>query len=128
MFNLFDFNSTDEFKNIGAINYNIAQSNHNNITDNNYMLIENISQPNSAVILNNTLTYIWFTILILLFLYNIILYLKMKSNVKYATIVIDNIYETDRIKTPFIMGFIKPKIYIHAELAINNADYIIKHE
>ena len=128
MFNLFDFNSTDEFKNIGAINYNIAQSNHNNITDNNYMLIENISQPNSAVILNNTLTYIWFTILILLFLYNIILYLKMKSNVKYATIVIDNIYETDRIKTPFIMGFIKPKIYIPAELAINNADYIIKHE
>jgi beta-lactamase regulating signal transducer with metallopeptidase domain len=52
------------------------------------------------------------------------LYLKLKS----AKPVFDNVYEMNSIKTPFIFGVIKPKIYLPTGLSENERTYIIKHE
>ena len=52
------------------------------------------------------------------------LYLKLKS----AILVADNIYEMNKIKTPFVLGIINPKIYLPTDLSENERAYIIKHE
>lgn len=52
----------------------------------------------------------------------------MINNVRTATLVRDNIFETDRIDSPFVCGFIKPKIYVPINLPEQELSYILAHE
>lgn len=60
--------------------------------------------------------------------YNGISYLKFKHLLSFATLVRGNIFETDRIQGPFVLGLIKPRIYIPTGLSGEELDYILKHE
>jgi len=71
---------------------------------------------------------IWLFGIAVMLCYVICSYIKVKRCLSTATIVEKNIFETDRIKTPFVMGFIKPRIYICAGLSEAELDYIICHE
>lgn len=71
---------------------------------------------------------IWICGMAVLFIYSIISYLKILNNVKTATLVKDNIFETDRIAAPFVCGFIKPKIYIPTEINESDLPYVLSHE
>jgi len=71
---------------------------------------------------------IWIIGILFLLTYGIITFLNLKNRLSIATLVNHNIYETDRIETPFVLGFIKPKIYIPTNLSENEFNYIIKHE
>src|SRR5690554_4533151 len=73
-------------------------------------------------------TSIWVLGMILLVLYGIYSYLKVHRNIQFATLVEGNIFETDQIITPFVLGFIKPKIYLPKGLQSKELDYIIRHE
>ena len=72
--------------------------------------------------------YVWLLGIILLISYAVISYVKIKRRVFAATLVRDNIFETDRIKSPFVLGFIKPRIYLPLGTGEAETDYIIKHE
>lgn len=71
---------------------------------------------------------IWIIGMAALFGYFIISYLKILSKVKTATLIKDNIFETDRITTPFLCGVITPKIYVPLGIAENELPYVIEHE
>jgi beta-lactamase regulating signal transducer with metallopeptidase domain len=73
-------------------------------------------------------SYVWLVGMILLFSYGIISYMRLKHKLTTATKFKDNIFETDRIQTPFVLGFIKPKIYLPIGLTVKEFEYIIKHE
>jgi len=71
---------------------------------------------------------VWIMGIIIFTVYGITSYFKLKNILNASTLVEDNIFETDRIKTPFVLGIIKPKIYIPVNLLHNELNYIIKHE
>lgn len=71
---------------------------------------------------------IWISGTIILLIYGVVSYFKLKTNLNTATLVNDNIFETDQISTPFVMGIIKPKIFIPATISENELYYIVKHE
>lgn len=71
---------------------------------------------------------IWVCGMAILLIYSVISYLKILNNVKTATLVKDNIFETDRIATPFVCGFLKPKIYIPTEINESDLPYVLSHE
>ncbi|HEY5584591.1 MAG TPA: M56 family metallopeptidase [Ruminiclostridium sp.] len=71
---------------------------------------------------------IWIAGIAILLFYSIISYLKVINNVRTATLVKDNIFETDRVTTPFVFGFIKPKIFIPTRMNENELSYILIHE
>ncbi|WP_084402891.1 M56 family metallopeptidase [Paenibacillus antarcticus] len=71
---------------------------------------------------------IWITGVAILLLYSIISYLKILTKVRTATLVKDNVYETDQIATPFVCGFLKPKIYIPTGISEHELPYILLHE
>lgn len=79
-------------------------------------------------IVMETASIIWIIGVTVLLVYSIISYLKLINNVKTATRVKDNIFETDRITTPFVCGFIKPKIYIPTGVSGKDLTYILAHE
>ena len=73
-------------------------------------------------------TAVWLIGIAVLLCYSISSYFKLSLRLSTATLYKENIYETDRINTPFVFGFIRPKIFIPTGLAQNELDYILKHE
>lgn len=71
---------------------------------------------------------VWAAVACALLLYALASYARLRLRLRVATPVRDNIYETDRIRTAFVLGFFRPRIYLPLGLAPQEADYIILHE
>ena len=71
---------------------------------------------------------VWLTGILVLLLHGIYSYLRLYKKVYTAIRVQGNIYETDRIKTPFVLGFIHPKIYVPIGLSEQELLYATLHE
>ena len=72
--------------------------------------------------------YIWCLGIIILLTYSLFSYFRLKSRLSTATLVDQNVFETDRITSPFVMGFIKPKIYLPIGLLDIDKQFILLHE
>ena len=57
---------------------------------------------------------VWLAGVFALLLYGAVGYLCLQKRVATAIRVRSNIYESDRIQTPFVLGVIRPKIYVPA--------------
>ncbi|MFZ2538959.1 MAG: M56 family metallopeptidase [Oscillospiraceae bacterium] len=73
-------------------------------------------------------TILWLIGIVVLLGYSIFSYTRLRLRLSSATHLKDNIFETQHIQTPFVLGFLKPKIYLSTEIADNELDYILKHE
>lgn len=91
---------------------------------------ENTITVNSESSLNlmNIGTIIWLLGMFLLSVHAVYHYIVLKNKLQTATRVKDNIYTSDRITTPFVLGFLRPRIYIPGFLSDNETDYILLHE
>ena len=58
----------------------------------------------------------------------IISYIILKKKVSASVHYNNNIYYCDNIETPFILGVIKPKIYIPSGVNENDLQFILEHE
>lgn len=90
-----------------------------------------VNQATNVNTVGNTIeiyAIIWLFGITVLLCYGFITYFRLKQRLSIAILVRDNIYETDLIKTAFVIGFIKPKIIIPINMSENEFDYIIKHE
>jgi len=67
-------------------------------------------------------------------LYAVITYIRLKRRLRFATKIDGsinengNIYETDAIRSPFVLGLIRPKIYLPVGLPDGDLAYILPHE
>lgn len=71
---------------------------------------------------------IWIAGMALLVIYGILSYLLLLQNVKGAEHKYANIYISKGIASPFIMGIVKPKIYLPYAVDEKNIPHIIAHE
>ncbi len=71
---------------------------------------------------------IWMAGVIGLFLYGIISMIKLKERVKIAIPLTENIYQCDRITSAFVLGIIRPRIYLPFSLDVTSQRYVIAHE
>lgn len=91
-----------------------------------------ISNPSDSVdpmqILIFVLSIVWGIGIILMLSYMTVTYLLIKKKVREAVLLEDNIWVCDRIATPFILGVIKPKIYLPTLMNSTDTEYVIAHE
>ncbi|CQR52705.1 M56 family metallopeptidase [Paenibacillus riograndensis] len=71
---------------------------------------------------------VWLVGIVLLLSYSVIAYLKIIHKLRTATLVEGNVFESDRITTPFVYGFIRPRIVIPVGIKENGLTYILEHE
>jgi len=71
---------------------------------------------------------IWIFGVAVLLIYSFFTAIKLYLKLKSAKLILNNVYEMNGIKTPFIFGVLKPKIYLSIGLSENERTYIIKHE
>lgn len=74
------------------------------------------------------LPVVWFIGVLLFAAYSGWRWYRLRQRVATATRVADNIYESDRVASPFVMGLLRPKIYLPLGLAGETREYIVLHE
>lgn len=73
-------------------------------------------------------TWIWLTGMLVLGGYSIITLLQLKKRLRGATQEKENVYISERITTPFVYGIFRPRIYLPANLKMEEKEYILLHE
>lgn len=71
---------------------------------------------------------IWLIGIAIMLVYSMISLLKLRRKLIGATPLEKNIYIADHIDSPFVMGLIRPKIYLPSNLTDSEREFIIKHE
>lgn len=74
------------------------------------------------------LTAMWLLGILVLLLYTVISYIKLKKKVETAVSLKDNIYQSENVIFPFVLGIIRPKIYLSFGLDESGAEHVIAHE
>ncbi len=71
---------------------------------------------------------IWFAGIAVLLIYGLISYLCFNRKLRRAVCLKDNVWQSDWVKSPFILGIIRPKIYIPFGLSEEALSYVLMHE
>ena len=74
------------------------------------------------------LTAVWLLGILVLLLYTVISYTKLKKRVETAVLLKDNIYQSENVIFPFVLGIIRPKIYLPFGLDECGTEHVIAHE
>lgn len=73
-------------------------------------------------------TMVWSAVAAGMLLYTLITYIRLKHRVRQAIKIENNIYECSNLDTPFLLGYICPKIYLPKGMTAQNAELVIAHE
>lgn len=73
-------------------------------------------------------SYLWAAGFLALALYGTIGSLRLHRRVRTAIRLYGNVYETDRILSPFVFGLFRPKIYLPKGLGETEREYVLEHE
>ena len=71
---------------------------------------------------------VWLSGMVVLLIFALVSMIKLRLRVREAVRYKENIYICDAVKSPFILGIIKPRIYLSSALSEEEMDYIIAHE
>ena len=78
--------------------------------------------------LSGLLSVIWLLGMLVFLTYDLFSYLRLKLQLRAAIHSQDNIWYCDRIPSPFVLGFVKPRIYVPFSVQKDHLPYIIAHE
>ena len=73
-------------------------------------------------------TYAWMAGVLGMTIYSIVSYVKLRRKLSVVVPLRDNIFIADDIKSPFVVGLFRPKIYLPCNLGDKEQEYIILHE
>ena len=72
--------------------------------------------------------YIWIFGMIALALYTAISYWRLRRKVDTAVRYKDNIFQSENVSSPFVLGIIKPRIYLPFKMNGQYLEYVVAHE
>lgn len=73
-------------------------------------------------------TMVWVIGMAVLLLYTVVSYLETRRTVSAAVRLEGNVWQSDQVGSPFILGFVRPKIYIPFGLEGERLQYVLEHE
>ncbi len=71
---------------------------------------------------------IWLIGVAVMLLYSLITYLKLHLQVRVSLNHRDNVYLCDDVKSPFLLGIFRPRIYLPSQMDETSMEYVILHE
>lgn len=127
-----------EVDTVESINSVAAEKNVENISEN---IVENtaektaesINTPGSVSFLGGidvmyVLSIVWIVGVAAFLIYALVSYIRLRRLVDDAVLLRDNIYQSERAGTAFILGVIRPRIYVPYGLGLNELYMSISHE
>lgn len=71
---------------------------------------------------------IWLIGIAILSVYTFISYFRVRKKVATAVLLRDNIFQSEAVVSPFVLGIIKPKIYLPFDMSEQDKELVIAHE
>ena len=71
---------------------------------------------------------LWLLGILVMLLYTAVSYFLLRRKVAAAVLFRENIYQSENVGSPFVLGIIRPKIYLPFEMDSQNMEYVIAHE
>lgn len=104
-----------------------------NINDNTNInsSVDTLTEENSIISDTNIIEIgagIWIAGILVILAYSIVSFILLKKKLKDAICEENNIYITTNVKTPFVCGILRPRIYLPAFLNESEKEYILLHE
>ena len=112
----------------------VAQTNIGVISGQEITISPNLTTANIAEPVNPMQTLIsigamlWIAGIFLLLIYSLFTLYRLKGRLASSVHEKDNIYISHEIDMPFVLGLIRPKIYLPVSLSESERDYIVLHE
>ena len=72
--------------------------------------------------------YLWIAGMLIMLLYALISFLRLRRDLREAVREQENIWLCDRVHSPFLLGFFRPRIYLPSDLPETDKPYVISHE
>ena len=136
--NAADKSNVAEVDTVESINSVAAENNAENISEN---TVENtaentaksINTPGSMSFLRSIdvmyiLSIVWIVGVAAFLIYALVSYIRLRRLVDDAVLLRENIYQSERAGTAFILGVIRPRIYVPYGLGLNELYMSISHE
>ena len=71
---------------------------------------------------------IWFLGMVVLLLYTAISYISLRRKLRTATILRENVYQCVAVDSPFVLGIVRPKIYLPYQMEGQDLEHVVAHE
>lgn len=89
---------------------------------------ENNNKNNNKLSLFDILFIVWVAVIAGMLIFSAVSYIRIYKNVRPSVLYRDNIYYCDNIDSPFILGIIRPKIYVPSDIDGGALEFVIEHE
>ena len=90
---------------------------------------EGVTVPaNNGNTIMTILTIVWTIGILLLVAYTVISYWRLNRKVDTAVRYKDNIFQSENVSSPFVLGLIKPRIYLPFKLDGQDMEHVVAHE
>ena len=86
------------------------------------------ASANPLQILIPIVANLWFLGIAALVLYTAVSYFRLKLRLREATLYKENIYQSESIPAPFVLGICKPLIYLPYNMTVSDMGHVIAHE
>lgn len=83
---------------------------------------------NPMQILLPVLVGVWLAGMAAMLIYAAVSYILLKKRIANALPIRDNVFSGENVASPFVLGIIKPKIYLPVNISERNAEKVILHE
>lgn len=73
-------------------------------------------------------TFMWLIGIAILFLYTFISYWSLHRKVDTAVLYRDNVFQSENVSSPFVLGIIRPRIFVPFKMEAQDMKHVIAHE
>lgn len=74
------------------------------------------------------ITFLWIIGMAVLLLYSTVSYLRLRRRVATAVRFRENIYQSENVISPFVLGILNPRIYLPYKVNMQEMEHVIAHE
>ena len=89
---------------------------------------QGMASANPLQILIPVAANLWLLGVLILLAYTAISYLSLRSKLRTAVILRDNIFQCETVSSPFVLGILKPRIYLPYNMNGQNLHHVVAHE
>ena len=71
---------------------------------------------------------LWILGIFIMLVYTAVSYILLRHKVATAVLLRGNIYQSENVVSPFVLGLFRPKIYLPFQMDLQNLEHVIAHE
>lgn len=90
---------------------------------------EGVTRPTGNFVdITTILAIVWVVGIVVLLFYTAVSFIRLKGKIGTAVLLRDNIYQSEAVVSPFVLGIIKPKIYLPFNMSEQDMEHVVAHE